>query len=184
MRSENKPEEIFELTTVVENCFKQEFLDDILLLEKKCFPLEMQYERNVAIEYYKGALKNSDNINVFLKEGAETIGYVLAVFHDNGFDEIHEYDKEFKKQKDFFYIETIQVLPEKGGRGGAKKLLMAACKEAQKRGINKFSIHARKTNGLSETVKKLFEGKTITVREIESWNPANGEPYEYIEWRC
>lgn len=160
--------------------FSEDVLDDILMLEKKCFPLEWQYDD--ANEYYKKILEDTENINIFLKEESETVGYVLARFHDKEISELLEFDPGLNSEKDVFYIETIQIIPEKKGKGGGRKLLLAVCEEAKKRGISKFSIHARKINGLNNMIKKLFDGKINKVREIEKWEPACGEPYEYIEW--
>jgi GNAT superfamily N-acetyltransferase len=160
--------------------YSEKYLADILMLEKKCFPAEWQYED--APEYYKKMLENPENINIFLKEDAETIGYLLARPHDSEIEELKKYDPGFKEKVETFYIETIQVLPKKKGLGGGKKLLLSACEEAGKLGIWKFSIHARTTNGLNAMVKKIFDGKITEVREIKNWQPGGGEPYEYLEW--
>jgi len=45
--------------------FSEDALKAVLLLEKECFPKEWQYED--AEEYYAEMLKNSENINIFLK---------------------------------------------------------------------------------------------------------------------
>ncbi len=177
---ENRIEREKCITLFAANEFKENYLKDILSLEEKCFPEDWQYED--AGQYYKEMLSDKENINIFLRDHGKTVGYVLARFHNKETGELSEYDPEFKDQENVFYIETIQILPEFQGKGGAKKLLLAVCEEAGKRGINKFSIHARKINGFSESVKKIFADRIVAVREIESWEPAEGEPYEYIEW--
>jgi GNAT superfamily N-acetyltransferase len=160
--------------------FDLENLNTIVGLEKKCFPIEWQYPD--AEKYYKKILDDLENINIFLKENSEVIGYVLARLHNKEIEDLKNYDPEFKSQENVFYVETIQVLPEKSGKGGAKKLLIAVCEEAKKRGIDKFSIHARTKNRFNDKIKKIFEGHITLIRPIEKWEPANGEPYEYIEW--
>ena len=171
-----------EFSTKIVTEFSQQALADILLLEQACYPLAMQYEASVAENYYTDALRSRQNINIFLLDGEQVVGYILAVPHNAGFDEIIELDLEYIEQDDVLYVETIQVSPQCQGRGGAKKLLATLCEEAGKMGLHKFSIHAIRSNGLSGLVKKLFAGKIGVVREIAKWAPGNGEPYEYIEW--
>lgn len=176
MSGDSKPQ----FTTKVVKKFSQKILADILMLEKKCFSVEMQYED--ASDYYQQKLKDQDNIHIFLLDGKKVIGYLLACYHNKLVSELNKYDANFLEQAGYYYIETIQVLPTHQGMGGAKKLLLAVCKQANEKGINKFSIHARLNNGLSGLIKRLFDGKIIIVRHIEAWEPAMGEPYEYIEW--
>lgn len=156
-------------------------LKNVLLLEEKCFPVEWQYGAE-AVGYYKEKLENPANISIFLKIGDEVVGYILLVPHGDVAEELEEYDPSYEKKENTYYIETIQILPEKRGIGGARKLLVAGCEEANKIGINSFSIHARTLNGLHDRVKKIFEGKIDTIRKIDKWQPAQGESYEYIEW--
>lgn len=174
--SEKKSDFSFEIV----NKFSKKDLNAILVLEKKCFPEAWQYDD--ADEYYRKMLDDSENINIFLREGKDIIGYVLARFHNKVTEELKEYDPELEEKEDFFYIETIQILPEKRGLGGAKRLFFSVCEEAKRRGVSKFSIHARTMNGFSDKIRKMFEGKIKKVRKIESWKLAGGEPYEYIEW--
>lgn len=47
--------------------------------------------------------------------------------------------------------------------------------------MKKFSIHARKLNGLNEKVKKMFLGKISENRDLKEWHYGGNEPYEYIE---
>ena len=61
--------------------------------------------------------------------------------------------------------------------------MIETCEAVLMRDVNRFAIHARTTNGLHEIIKKVFAGSITLIREIESWRWANGEPYEYIEWR-
>ena len=177
--SENQKEKNIQEIEILQN-FSLENLNNILDLEKKCFPPEWQYPDGE--EYYTEILKDKENINIFLKENDAVVGYILARFHNKEIEELSEYDSEFKNQEKVFYINTIGVLPEKRGTGGAKKLLIAVCEEAKKRGIEKFSIHARTLNDFNEKLKKIFENNISVIRKIEKWEPAQGEPYEYIEW--
>ena len=158
--------------------YSDELLQAILKLEKACFPEDWQYPK----WYLKNFLEKPNNINVLLKNGKQIIGYCLAVLMEEEFDEIKKFDQELIMKERFYYIETIEILPEYRGKGLAKRLLIEVCREAQKREVNNFAIHARKINGLNEKIKKVFCGKINLIREIEHWEPADGEPYEYIEW--
>jgi ribosomal protein S18 acetylase RimI-like enzyme len=128
-------------------------------------------------------LTDSKNINIFLREGGESVGYLLVKPFKTVVLELKEYDPGLTEESDKFYIETIQILPANQGRGGARRLLIEACKSVLKRGVSKFAIHARTNNGLNEKIKRVFEGSIILSRKIESWKWAEGEPYEYIEWK-
>lgn len=160
--------------------YDEQSLKNILFLEKECFPPDWQYPD--ADVYYKERLEDLENINIFLKEAGQVIGYVLARFHNKEVGELKEDDPKLEEKEDTFYIETINILPEKKGMGGLRKLLVAVCEEAQRRHVNNFSIHARTINGFHDMIKKLFKEKITMVRKIESWKYAAGEPYEYIEW--
>lgn len=161
--------------------YDEESLQDILRLEQVCFPTEWQYDD--ANEYYRKILENPNNINIFLKEGGAAIGYALARLQDESLaEDMREHDENFPIDKNRYYIETIQVLPEKSGAGGAKKMLLTVCDEAKKVAITNFSIHARIVNGLDAKIKKMFGEGVTKIEKIDHWAPAQGEPYEYIEW--
>jgi ribosomal protein S18 acetylase RimI-like enzyme len=156
-------------------------LKNILMLEKLCFPPEWQYDDGE--EYYTEALNDSQSISLFLQNGTEVVGYILARPHHLAFEELKSDDPLLTESNgDRYYIETIQIAPAIQGKGGGKKLILAACDEAKKRGVTQFSIHARTQNHLHETVKSLFNEKVTLARPISSWVHASGEPYEYIEW--
>jgi ribosomal protein S18 acetylase RimI-like enzyme len=156
-------------------------LADILKLEQACFPSDWLYPE--AEEYYASMLAESENVNIFLRDGGETVGYLLARPFKSVVQELKESDPELTdKSEAFYYIETIQILPAYQGKGGARRLLVETGEAVLKRGVNKFAIHARTTNGLNAIIKKVFAGSITLIRDIESWRWANGEPYEYIEW--
>ncbi|MFA5961298.1 MAG: GNAT family N-acetyltransferase [Parcubacteria group bacterium] len=162
------------------NEFSEDSLAAILDLEKKCFPADWQYED--ADDYYRKMLNDKENINIFLKQNAAIVGYALAKPLNNALSDLMKYDPEIQSIDNNLYIETIQVLDQFRGKGGAKKILLEICNEALKRGIVDFSIHARKSNGLNLKLRKIFDGMITKHRQIESWEPGGGEPYEYMEW--
>ncbi|MEF3691658.1 MAG: GNAT family N-acetyltransferase [Candidatus Moraniibacteriota bacterium] len=162
------------------NEFNEKYLSDILMLERECFPESWLYSD--ASEYYMNALKNKNNINIFLKKNNQTVGYILAIPHNDMVEDLLKDDGFLEKKDNFYYIETIQIITQSRGSGGAEKLLKSVCEEAVERGVNNFSIHARLLNGFADKLKKIFEGKVSIVRNIESWKYGGDEPYEYIEW--
>ncbi len=156
-------------------------LADILKLEQACFPADWLYPE--AEEYYADMLADSENVNIFLRENDDTVGYLLARPFKSVVKELQESDSELTdKQEEFYYIETIQILPSYQGKGGARRLLVETGEAVLKRGVSNFAIHARTTNGLNQIIKKVFAGSITLTREIDSWRWANGEPYEYVEW--
>src|SRR6185369_16992953 len=145
-----------EQKVLVTDGFTAEYLQDILRLERDCFPAAWQYPE--ADEYYIAMLNDRENVNIFLREGGETVGYVLAKPFMNAVPDLKEYDPELTEEPDKFYIETIQILPAYQGRGGSRTLLIGACEEVLKRGMSRFAIHARTANGLHEIIKRVFAG--------------------------
>lgn len=160
--------------------FKKELLEDILRIEKRCFPDDWQYSD--AEEYYKEMLRDRKVINLFLVCDGKNVGYLLATPLDYGYNEIAEGDPLVENDKERYYLETIEIIPEYQGKGGSKKLLFKMCNEAKKRGVEKFSVHARIKNGLDKTIKNIFEGNITKVRKVKNWKYGGNEPYEYIEW--
>jgi ribosomal protein S18 acetylase RimI-like enzyme len=127
-------------------------------------------------------LGDPKNIHIFLTKNNKSIGYVFGKPHNEMLEELQADDVDLKSKTDFFYLESIQILPEARGTGGARKLLETFCEEAKKKSFVKFSIHARTSNGFSQMVKKVFAGKMLKERRIERWKYGGDEPYEYLEW--
>jgi len=161
--------------------YRDEILQKILELEKICFPEEWQYDDPPA--YFRKRLEQPQSIHMFLKENDEIVGYCLAVPLKEEVTELREYDSDMEEKDNVCYIESVEIMPNSRGKGGVEKLLRGVCEEAKKRGVKNFAVHARKLNKLNEKIKKIFEGKVISTREIEHWAPALGEAYEYIEWQ-
>jgi GNAT superfamily N-acetyltransferase len=162
------------------NSFSGISLDAILNLEKKCFPKEWQYEDGKY--YFARALKKASNLNIFLCCKGMIVGYLLAVPHNDARKEINKFDPLMQSSRNRLYIETVEVLPEHRGRGGSKLLFSRLCREAKRRGVNNFSIHARRKNRLNAMIKKMFIKGLTKARPIERWHFGGNEKYEYIEW--
>jgi ribosomal protein S18 acetylase RimI-like enzyme len=165
---------------LIVNDFHKDYLQNIVRLEKECFPATWQY--STAEEYYTAMLNDKTNLNVFLLSNDEVIGYVLVKPLKTAALELQKADPQIQADKKKYYIETIQILPECQEKGGARKLLTAVCQEALKRGISKFAIHARMSNKFNEKLKAIFSDSIIYYRNIEKWQWGDGEPYQYIEW--
>jgi len=130
-------------------------------------------------EYYRECLEDPANINVVMYDGDELIGYIVAIPHNVACEALKDDDPEMKQDSERLYVDTIQTLPGKRTPFGILKLLYAMVEEAGKRGINRFSMHARTTNGLSRMIQRVFETARV-LRTIENWY-GYGEPFDYIE---
>lgn len=167
-------------TTLVAKEFSEENLAKVLEIEKDSFPPEWQYED--AESHYRQMLSNKENINVFLWEDKEQIGYLLARPHNDVFEELKDIDTFLRTSDERYYVETIEVLPEFRNHKGALMLIHAMIKEAaDRKGFNKFSMHVRVMNGLSSLVRRFFGHCMTEDREIESWPYGGGERYAYME---
>ena len=115
-----------------------------------------------------------------MKEGYKhTVGYVLAVPQSEACEELKIYDPEMQSNDDTFYVDTIMTMLRERQFFGIMLLLDKMAEEAAKRGINKFSMHARKSNGLSRLILRKFP-LTKRIRTIDNWH-GWGEPFDYIE---
>jgi len=161
----------------VVHTFDQCLIESLATLEEKTYPPRMRVEN--MDEYYRECLEDTANINVVMYDDDELIGYVVSIPHDVAYEALREYDPEMKRDPKRFYTDTIQTLPGKRKPLGILKMLYVMSEEAGRRGINKFSMHARTTNGLSRMIQRVFETARV-LRTIENWY-GYGEPFDYIE---
>jgi GNAT superfamily N-acetyltransferase len=160
--------------------YDTQILKDILFLERVCFPIDWQYKD--AEVHYAAMLKDRSCINILLKLNGSTVGYLLARPTEKVIDELKEHDKNLGMVGDLYYLETIQILPDQQGTGGAKKLILVMIEEAKKKGVNRFSVHARIANKFNVKIRHIFEGMLNECRIVEKWAFGGGETFEYIEW--
>jgi hypothetical protein len=116
---------------------------------------------------------------VLRNQEEKVIGYIVAIPQTNVYKDLKEYDPAMEDDPARFYVETIQTLPGQRQTFGVMRLLYGMCEEGERRGFNKFSMHARKLNGLSDMILKV----SVTARRlrtIENWY-GYGEPFDYIE---
>jgi hypothetical protein len=152
----------------------------ILHVESVCMG-DWQYDG--ADIYYRQMLADVRNINTIAKEGAFVYGYLLAVPHNTIVGELWDADPDITEEPQRFYFETMDILPGYGKRREFIKMVYKLIDEAENIfGVNKFSMHARVENGLSDVVQRFFRGMITSVRRIERWKYYNEqESADYIE---
>ncbi len=166
------------ITTEIVCRFDENLLEDLVHLEKAAFPASMVNAEGA--RYYQKCLEDANNINVIMRDNdGKIIGYVVAIPQSKVFKVLQQYDPEMRDDPERLYVDTIQTMPGKRKVFGIFKLLDAIFEEAGKRGLNKFSMHARKSNGLSNFILKVFPTAKC-LRTIENWY-GWGEPFDYIE---
>jgi ribosomal protein S18 acetylase RimI-like enzyme len=160
-----------------------EHLTAVLTIETNCFPLSWQYPDSEG--YYAEALNDTNNLSLGLKAGEAIVGYLLAIPHGTALSWLGDADPDMvASDHERYYVDTIAVLPEWNGRGGATALMRELEREAAARGLASLAIHARTVNGLNALVRRLAGERLIRTRWLDNWRWADGEPYEYIEWWC
>lgn len=163
--------------------FSSENLSAVLTIETNCFPAAWQYPD--AEGYYSEALNDTNNLSIGLKAGQAIVGYLLAIPYSIALDWLGDADPDMvASDEERYYVDTIAVLPEWNGRGGASALMRELEREAVACGMASLAIHARTVNGLNAMVRRLIEDRLIRARWLDNWSWADGEPYEYIEWWC
>lgn len=165
-------------STQVVDAFQEEYLRDLLAIEAQAFA-EHPYED--ASEYYRAFLTDKRNLVVFLLHGGVRVGQILLRPHDVARADIGADDPLMGSDPERYYVESVAILPEYRGSYGFLDLAYKAIEQSSRRGYRKFSMHIRKTRGLSRAFQRLF-GRDITlIRTIDRWKWMNDEPYDYIE---
>jgi hypothetical protein len=161
-------------------------LEELLAVYRAGLPASWHYAD--AASYYAGQLQNPRAIHLLLRRAAEPVGYLLAIPHDEAIAEaeLRGADPERTADPERLYVETMEIVPEcaRTLTGGRLCLLLLDTlgKVAGQRGLNRFSMHARVSSGLSRAVRRIYGDMVTCTRRIESWPFYNGEePTEYIE---
>jgi len=158
--------------------FESKILRDILFIEHNCFPKEWIYDD--AGEYYKKMLENKNNINILLKDQGKSLGYLLAIPHNEAVSELKNDDPGLKEDSMRYYIDTVGILSEFREKGYFSIMFECLASECKKRGINKISMHARVNNKFSSKMQKKL--RITEIRRIEHWRYYNfEEPTDYID---
>ena len=151
-------------------------VNQIIELGKVTYPVSSN--GNNISDYYAD-INNQDYINIVLKRRSEIVGYLLAVPQHDACSYLKDLDPLMIERIDIFYVDTIQIIPGASNASGFILLLKKLFEEAAHSGINKFSMHARKANGLSRIILKLFPTSNI-LRTLHNFE-GTGEPFDYIE---
>lgn len=151
-----------------------DIVNQLMKLARLTYPISSNGDD--ASEYYAD-LNNQEYINIVLKRRDEIIGYLLAVpqnaacGYQKGLDPLMAFDD------DRYYIDTVQTTNEHNY--GGKILLNRLIQEITEKEIVKLSLHARKTNGTSRVIHKIFPAAKC-LRTVENFENT-GEPFDYIE---
>lgn len=168
---------------VVRLDFSATNLSGILNIEARCFPVGWQYPD--AEDYYTQVLHEPENLSLGLKSGQVMIGYLLATPYSSALRWVGNADPDMAaNDAAMYYIDTVGILPEWRGVGGATRILRKLEREATTRGALSLAMHARTANGFNTLARRLAGSRLIRTRWLDNWSWADGEPYEYIEWWC
>ncbi|MFA6383230.1 MAG: GNAT family N-acetyltransferase [Parcubacteria group bacterium] len=160
------------------NDFTQEIKDQIIDLGKRSGVWQES-----DIEYYKKQFPNPRNINiVYQNEEGLITGFILARPHNEAvLDYLVEDPKMTKSDTGMFYIDHVGVDESVSGKFLGLHLIIEMIKEANKRGVFRFSAHCRVINGLSKVIQRKFRAGVDVVRRIEEYTDCNNEPCDYLE---
>jgi len=171
------PAEII-LTTEVLSAPGDTILEDSLAIRRGSFPQKWQFDGEE--DYYRQKNLDSSSIHVFLRYSGKRVGYLLGIPQNEAVTELKPDDPEMKEDLKMVYVEVAAVLSAFRGKGGFSLMMGSLREEALKRGMQRFSLHARINNGLSGVIRKKF--KVICSKRIERWPYYNHEePTDYIE---
>lgn len=149
----------------------------LMCLEERCLPIEMRHADSY--NYYLNILKDAGSINMLLKYKRKIIGFIVARAYRKVYGNLANHDPDLRNQKDrYFYIDMIQINPHFKINGGLSFLITKMVEKAIKRNISGFCLHARKKNGLSQFLQKIFHVKKL--HSIDNWLGFN-EQFDYLE---
>lgn len=145
-------------------------------------------------EEYKELLKDPEALIVIARKDNNIVGLIAGVPHNAVAtdEEFEDADPNMQEDSDRRYIEAALIDPDMqktlaGGRifFGMMNQFIAECR---KKGIVKFSTHARISNGLSEFLKRYISQHPNQFlleksRVIPNWKfYGETEPIEYLEF--
>jgi ribosomal protein S18 acetylase RimI-like enzyme len=134
------------------------------------------------INYFKEQFRKPDSINVVYEEGEVILGHILARPHNDAVSDYHEEDPLMVSSEiPMYYVEHLVVDTSLSGQNLGMRLITKMIEEANKKRVFHFSIHCRKTNGLSAIIQRRFRRGVQKKREIEHYIDCNGEPFDYLE---
>lgn len=134
-------------------------------------------------EYYEEQLLNPENINiVYQDENCSIVGHIVAKPHNDAVQDYLVEDPAMKNSEvAMYYVDDINVDKVASGRSFGMRLISEIIKEANRRGVSRFSMHCRVINGLNKIIQHKFKDGVRVVRRINSYMDCNDEPFDYME---
>lgn len=180
VRPTTMPYRPLDLQTVLVNQPLPHHLQAVLRLGEACFPSDWITEGNER-HFFRDALHDAANVNLFLTAGRRMVGYALAMPFTAAYRYLAPHDPELVDRPEFYYLETIQVHPRYRGRSGGQMLMQRIVNEVCRKGARGLAVHFRVLNGANLLPRRIPGLRVITARPIATWYWGGYEPYEYIE---
>lgn len=155
----------------------ERLIEELARLHVSAFPAHLRLPDPVA--YFTEGLRDAGTVNLILRSADRLAGHLLAYPQSSVYRELRQWDPAMEDDPRGLYLEIVQVLPRQRGMGIATRLFERMAREARRRGFTRFSMHARKTNGMDRMIGKLFP-ESRSMRTVENWLGTD-EPFEYIE---
>jgi len=161
----------------------EEIFRKIINLENSCIPESWRFSE----DFYEQELSKPENIKIILRtkdRDKKLIGLVLLEpYNNNLINEMLEDDPELKiVEGSAYYMITIEIDPDYQGMGLSSTLFDAMESEMIVRGSNKLILHARVSNGFSNSLEKRYGDRIINKRRIDRWKYYKPEePCDYME---
>jgi hypothetical protein len=156
----------------------KKIVEQLVYLEDRCLPMEMR--NPCSYEYYSNTLKDQNNINLLLKYKGKIVGFLVAKEYKRVYDNLSNHDPDLRKNKKrLFYVDLIQIHPRFKLNGGLTLLVSKMIEKALGKNLQGFCLHARKKNGLSQFMQKIFSCKRL--HSIDNWL-GFGEQFDYLEF--
>lgn len=156
--------------------YSKKLLYQLMYLEEKCLPIEMRNADSYG--YYTRLLKDNRSVNLLLKYKERIIGLVVAKEYSRVFEGLANHDPDLRQREKYFYIDTVQILPRFKINGGLTFLIVQLVEKALRKKVKGICLHARKKNGLSDFLQKMFLGKKLHT--IDNWL-GFGEQFDFLE---
>jgi ribosomal protein S18 acetylase RimI-like enzyme len=156
----------------------KKIVDQLVCLEEKCFPMEMRNPSSY--EYYSSVLNDPKIISLLLRYKGKIVGFLVAREYDRAYDDLSNHDPDLREnKKKLFYVDLIQIHPRFKINGGLSLLVVKLIEKSLDNKLKGFCLHARKKNGLSQFMQRIFSCKRL--HSIDNWL-GFGEQFDYLEF--
>lgn len=127
----------------------EEVRDDILELEKLCFP-NGSFEES----YLKAHFENPETIVVLLKKAGKIIGFSYAIADED--------------VEGAAYIDTTEIHPSEQGKGHVVPMMAVLEAQARTRGYKFLTRNAAIENGYADKVQKTYRDRIVEMHDNDS----------------